>query len=164
MYIDLFEQKVRDIVEPTLADLNLRVVRAKMMDQSGRKTLQIMLERLNGESVIVDDCANASYAMSVLFELDDPVDGAYHLEVSSAGIDRPLVRYEDFEKYIGFLAKVEMSMMIDGRRRFRGEIKSVADNKVAVEVDGMVYELPYADMQQAKLVLTDELVEKVNSE
>ena len=96
--------------------------------------------------------------MSAVLDVDDPVRGGYVLEVSSPGIDRPLVKLEDFERFAGLDAKVEMAYVMDGRRRFRGRLLGVAGDKIRMTVDGLPVELPHADIQRAKLIMTDALL------
>jgi ribosome maturation factor RimP len=158
--------RVARLIEPVLANLGLRIVRVRMSGASGR-TLQIMAERPDG-TMTIDDCETASRAISPLLDVEDPVSGRYDLEVSSPGIDRPLVRPEDFERWAGHEAKIEMLAPQDGRRRFRGILSGFADGEVRLFLDQPAGErvsgervmvgLPFAGIAEAKLVLTDELI------
>jgi ribosome maturation factor RimP len=154
--------RVARLIEPVLANLGLRLVRVRMSGASGR-TLQIMAERPDG-SMTIDDCQTASRAISPLLDVEDPVSGRYDLEVSSQGIDRPLVRPADFERWAGHEAKIEMLVPQDGRRRFRGILGGFADGEVRLFLDQptggekVMVGLPFAGMAEAKLVLTDELI------
>jgi len=154
--------RVARLIEPVLANLGLRLVRVRMSGASGR-TLQIMAERPDG-SMTIDDCQTASRAISPLLDVEDPVSGRYDLEVSSPGIDRPLVRPADFERWAGHEAKIEMLVPQDGRRRFRGILGGFADGEVRLFLDQptggekVMVGLPFAGMAEAKLVLTDELI------
>jgi ribosome maturation factor RimP len=158
--------RVARLIEPVLANLGLRIVRVRMSGASGR-TLQIMAERPDG-TMTIDDCEAASRAISPLLDVEDPVSGRYDLEVSSPGIDRPLVRPEDFERWAGHEAKIEMLAPQDGRRRFRGILGGFADGEVRLFLDqpagervggeGVMVGLPFAGIAEAKLVLTDELI------
>jgi len=123
-----------------------------------RPVLQVMAERADGAPMTVDDCADISRTVSALLDVEDPIQGAYSLEVSSPGIDRPLTRLKDFERYAGFEARVETRGPIDGRRRFRGVLKGVAGETVRLEVEGGLAELPFDGILRAKLVLTDALI------
>ncbi len=124
-----------------------------------RPVLQVMAERVDGAAMTVDDCADISRTVSALLDVEDPISGAYHLEVSSPGIDRPLTRLKDFERYAGFEARIETKALIDGRRRFKGVLKGIAGERVRVETeDGAVAELPFGGILRAKLVLTDALI------
>ena len=137
--------------------MGLEVVRIRMM--GGRTpTLQIMVEKSEG-GTDVEDCASFSRAISPLRDVHDVVDAKYHLEVSTPGIDRPLTRAKDFASWIGHLAKVELQIPIEGRRRFQGEITSENDGVVTLQLDdGLELEAEVAGMSKASLVLTEELI------
>jgi ribosome maturation factor RimP len=106
----------------------------------------------------VDDCADISRAVSALLDVEDPISSAYTLEVSSPGIDRPLTRAKDFDRFAGFEARIETRLPIDGRKRFRGILRGVQDGKVVVESPEGTFGLPLDEVQRAKLILTDELI------
>ena len=155
------EARIAHIVEPTVAGLGYRLVRVKLSAMNGA-TLQIMAERPDG-TMTVDDCERLSRDLSPALDVDDPIDGAYHLEVSSPGIDRPLVRRSDFERYAGHVAKIELARPVHGRKRFRGALAGVEGDSAKVEmgapVDGeTTVRLALDDIFEAKLVLTDELI------
>ncbi|CAH1677880.1 Ribosome maturation factor RimP [Hyphomicrobiales bacterium] len=154
--------RVATIVEPVLADLGFRLVRVKINGMNGC-TVQIMAERPDG-SMNVEGCEAISRAISPVLDLEDPIDRAYHLEISSPGIDRPLVRRSDFERWAGHEAKVETALPVEGRKRFRGLLRGLDGEAARIErldakpdevVDVMV---PLADITEARLVLTDELI------
>ena len=149
--------KVRDLVEPTAEAMGYRVVRIRLIGGSPQ-TLQIMAERFDG-TMTVDDCADLSHAVSALLDIEDPISGEYMLEMSSPGIDRPLVREDDFDRFAGYEAKVEMADLIDGRKRFRGLLKGTQDGDVLIDMDGTLACLPFDQISEAKLVMTDELME-----
>lgn len=153
--------RVAAIVEPVLHQLGFRLVRVRVSGAEGC-TVQIMAERPNG-SMTVEDCEEASRALSPVLDVADPIERAYRLELSSPGIDRPLVRKSDFDRYVGHLVRIEMSTPVNGRKRFKGTLAGT-DGEAARLVrddaegeDGTVL-LPIEDMGEAKLVLTDELV------
>jgi ribosome maturation factor RimP len=146
-------------VAPTLEAMGFEVVRIALTASGGRKTLQVMADRQDGSQISVDDCAQISHTLSAIFDVEDPVNGAYDLEVSSAGIDRPLTRAKDFATYAGFEAKIETKAVITGRKRFRGALGGLAGDAVRISVDGTVFEIPLTAIGTAKLVLTDELIE-----
>jgi ribosome maturation factor RimP len=154
--------RVAAIAEPVLADLGLRLVRVRVSAFEGC-TVQIMAERPDG-SMTIEDCESASRALSPVLDAADPVERAYRLELSSPGIDRPLVRRSDFERYAGQAIKVEMAVAIGGRRRFRGVLLGAEGEAARIQRDdaapGEPAEilLPIADMAEAKLVLTNALV------
>lgn len=150
------------IVEPVLAGLGYRLVRSRISGLSGC-TVQIMAERPDG-TMTIDDCEAISRALSPVFDVASPVDGAYRLEVSSPGIDRPLVRRSDFERFAGHQAKVEMAIPIGGQRRFHGRILGLQGDCARLALDGGApggaseVSLPLDEMAEAKLVLTDALI------
>lgn len=154
--------RVAAIVAPALGDLGFRLVRVKVTSQNGC-TVQIMAERPDG-TMTVEDCEAASRGVSPVLDLEDPIGRAYHLEVSSPGIDRPLVRANDFERWAGYEAKIDTVAPVGDRRRFRGILRGLADGAVRLErLDGKPDEerelrLPLSDLAEARLVLTDALV------
>jgi ribosome maturation factor RimP len=153
--------RVAAVVEPVLAGLGYRIVRVRISGLSGC-TVQIMAERPDG-TMTIEDCEAASRALSPVLDAADPVDRAYRLEISSPGIDRPLVRRSDFERYAGHLAKIEMDAPIEGRRRFRGVLLGTEGETARLRCDDMPNEaadvvLRIAEMADARLVLTDALV------
>jgi ribosome maturation factor RimP len=117
-----------------------------------------MAERTDDRAMRVEDCTEISRTVSALLDVADPIAGAYLLEVSSPGIDRPLVRREDFARFAGFEAKVELSAPVDGRKRFRGRLLGVEGDDVRLLVDALPVALPITTVTRAKLVLTDELL------
>jgi ribosome maturation factor RimP len=157
--------RVAKLVEPELEGLGFRLVRVKM---SGA-TLQIMAERPDG-SFTIDDCEQASRAISPVLDVEDVIASRYFLEMSSPGIDRPLVRRQDFERWAGHEAKIEMAVPQAGRKRFRGIIEGLADSEVRLFIDNpeggsekLLIGVPFADIGEAKLILTDALIEAAKS-
>lgn len=155
--------RVSNIAEPVIEQLGYRLVRVKVSATEGA-TIQIMAERPDG-SMTVEDCETISRALSPVFDVNEPMDGAYRLEISSPGIDRPLVRKSDFERFTGHLVKIEMEVPFSGRKRFRGVLAGVEGDKTKLKLDAATegaeaaeVTLPIPDMGEAKLVLTDELV------
>ena len=150
--------EVERIVAPALTDMGYDIVRILFSGQRPAR-LQVMAERHDGASITVDDCAEISRTVSALLDVEDPIAGAYNLEVSSPGIDRPLTRLADFDRFAGFEAKLEMLDGIDGRRRFSGRLRGVEGDSIRLQIDGedMVV-LPFAGLAKAKLVLNDELL------
>ena len=146
-------------VEPTLEAMGFEVVRIALTGSDGRRTLQVMADRRDGTQISVDDCAEISHALSAIFDVEDPVSGTYDLEVSSAGIDRPLTRPKDFMAYASFLAKVETKAPVDGRKRFRERLEGMnAEGKVVMRMDDVDHVIALENISTAKLVLTDELI------
>lgn len=158
--------RVAAIVEPAIEDLGYRLVRVKVSGQNGC-TVQIMAERADG-TFSIEDCELVSKDISPVLDVDDPVKTAYHLEVSSPGIDRPLVRPIDFVRAVGHEAKIELSRPIEtgtgeGRRRYRGIIHAALDEAVELTIDAtggaLTVALPYDAIEDARLVMTDALIE-----
>jgi ribosome maturation factor RimP len=153
--------RVAAICEPALASLGYRLVRVRISAFAGC-TVQVMAERPDG-TMTIEDCEAASRALSPVLDVADPIEGSYRLEISSPGIDRPLVRRSDFDRYAGHVAHIEMAAPIDGRRRFRGTLIGTAGDAARVRIADAAPEksevvLPIDDMAEAKLVLTDALV------
>ena len=154
--------RVATIVEPVLEQLSFRLVRVRISGMDGC-TVQIMAERADG-SMTIEDCELVSRALSPVLDVADPIERAYRLEISSPGLDRPLVRRSDFERYAGNVVKIEMALAIDGRRRFRGTLLGVDGDKARVRrADAALGEdadvlLSIEEMAEAKLVLTNELI------
>ena len=150
------DRRLAAIVTPTIEGLGFELVRVRLMSGK-RATLQIMAERPEG-GIEVDDCARISRSVSAALDVEDPISGEYVLEVSSPGIDRPLTRLKDFERYDGYEVKLETSELIDGRRRFRGTLRGVEGREVLIEIAEGTIGLDFDWLTDAKLVLTDELI------
>ncbi|HEY6632455.1 MAG TPA: ribosome maturation factor RimP [Rhizobiaceae bacterium] len=156
------DARVASVVAPVLKGMGFRLVRVRLSGQNGL-TLQIMAERNDG-TMTVEDCEEVSRAVSPALDVADPIEKAYHLEVSSPGIDRPLVRKSDFSAWAGHLVKVETSIMVAERKRFRGRIAEAGENDVLIERDQPAYgeepsvRVPYEAIAEARLMLTDDLI------
>lgn len=153
--------RVAAIAEPVALDLGFRLVRVRILGRDGC-TVQIMAERADG-TMNIDDCSRFSRALSATLDVEDPIDGHYNLEVSSPGMDRPLVRVSDFARWAGHEAKIELREMLDGRKRFRGLIGKVDADKVHVQQRSDAgtledYSLPLDLIDEARLVMTDALI------
>ena len=150
------DRRLADIVSPVIEDLGFELVRLRYI--GGKKpTLQIMAERPEG-GIEVDDCALISRTISAVIDVEDPIEGAYALEVGSPGIDRPLTRVKDFVDWAGYEAKLETSEMIDGRKRFKGVLNGVEDDEILIEIPEGIIGLQFDWLVDAKLVLTDGLI------
>ena len=153
------DRRVQEIIEPVIADMGFELVRVRLM--SGKSsTLQIMAQKPDG-TIEVDECGQISTAVSAVLDVEDPILDAYTLEVSSPGIDRPLTRLKDFDQWQGFAAKIETEELIDGRRRFKGELAGVEDGEVLIEIEEGTIGLKFEWLSDAKLVLTDDLIREV---
>ena len=153
--------EIAGLAEPVLADLGFRLVRVVVSGRNGA-TVQIMAERPEG-TITVEECAEISRRLSPVLDVHDPMKGQYTLEVSSPGIDRPLVRPSDFDAWAGYEAKIEMKELISGRKRFRGVLEGIEGEEVRIEVEldqlgRQVIGLPLGLIGEARLVLTDELI------
>ena len=149
--------RVEELIAPSLEALGFELVRLRY-GGSGRPTLQIMIERQDREALTVDDCASASKAISALLDVEDPIGGAYNLEISSPGLDRPLTRIGDFERFAGFEAKIEVTVLVDGRKHLRGQVLGVENGNVRISRDEGSHSVPFETIKKAKLILTDELI------
>lgn len=156
------DQRLADIIEPVLVGMSFRLIRVRMLNQNGM-TMQVMAERNDG-TMTVQDCEEVSMAISPVLDVEDPIDKEYHLEVSSPGIDRPMVRKSDFVRWQGHLVKCETSIMIGNRKRFRGKIVEADADGFTLERDQIAYgeepkvSIPFTALSDAKLILTDDLI------
>ncbi|NJO67835.1 MAG: ribosome maturation factor RimP [Rhodospirillales bacterium] len=157
MASDAFAKQIATLVSPAIEAMGYGLVRVQVMGRS-RVRVQIMVERQDGDGMTVDDCADLSRAVSALLDVSDPISVPYTLEVSSPGIDRPLVSLADYDRFAGFEARIELGRLIDGRRRFQGRLVGSDGEDVRINVDGSEVCLPFADIRRAKLLLTDELI------
>jgi ribosome maturation factor RimP len=148
---------IAQMIEPALASMGYRLVRV-VMTSGRRATLQVMAERLDNLPISLDDCTQISHSVSALLDVADPIAGTYALEISSPGIDRPLVRPEDYERFRGFEAKIELARPLNGRRRFRGRLLGTAESVVHLLTEAGEVRLPLAAVARAKLMLTDDLI------
>jgi ribosome maturation factor RimP len=157
------DRRMAEILIPVIADMGFEVVRIRLMGGM-TKTLQIMVQRPDG-GIEVDECAKISTAVSAVLDVEDPLEDAYALEVSSPGIDRPLTRLKDFEIWEGYEARIETTEMIDGRRRFRGVLAGVEGDEVLLNIteggETITLGLHFDWLSDAKLILTDELIREM---
>jgi ribosome maturation factor RimP len=150
------DRRMAEIITPVIEDLGYELVRVRLM--TGKNTiLQIMADKPEG-GIEVDDCAKISTAVGATLDVEDPIVEEYALEVSSPGIDRPLTRLKDFENFEGYEAKIETTELIDGRRRFKGQLAGIDGNDVLINVEEGTIGLQFNWLSDAKLVLTDELI------
>ncbi|MGC3937966.1 ribosome maturation factor RimP [Roseobacter sp. EG26] len=153
------DRRMAEIITPVIEDMGFELVRVRLM--SGKTTtLQIMADKPDG-GIEVDDCAEISQAVSAILDVEDPILDEYTLEVSSPGIDRPLTRLKDFAMFEGYEAKIETGEMIEGRRRFKGELAGVEGDEVLINVTEGTIGLKFDWLSDAKLVLTDDLIKEM---
>ena len=150
-------ETLNELIEPICDQMGYDLVRLQLQGGT-RKVLQIMAERKDRKAMTVDDCADLSRAISPVLDEKDPIEDNYTLEVSSPGIDRPLVKLDDFDRFKGFEAKVEASSLINGRKRFSGRLQGKDGNDVILLFEGDEVRIPFDQVAKAKLVLTDELL------
>jgi ribosome maturation factor RimP len=157
------DRRIAGIVRPVIEGMGFELVRVRLMGGK-TKTLQIMAERPEG-GIEVDDCARISTAVSAVLDVEDPLEDAYTLEVSSPGIDRPLTRLKDFEAWEGYEARVETTEQIDGRRRFKGILQGTEGDEVLIEIEeageAVTIGLKFDWLSDAKLILTEDLIREM---
>jgi ribosome maturation factor RimP len=150
--------KIEALIEPVIDAMGYALVRVQYAGGQ-RPLLQIMAERQDGVPMSVDDCGDISRAASAILDVEDPISEAYHLEVSSPGIDRPLTRKTDFTRFAGFDVRIDADRLIEGRKRFRGRLLGIAENGIVRLRDGETdFQIPFNAIARAKLILTDDLI------
>ena len=153
------DRRLAEIITPVIEDLGYELVRVRLM--SGKQTtLQIMAQKPDG-TIEVDDCAKISTEVSATLDVEDPILDAYAFEVSSPGIDRPLTRLKDFALWEGYEVRIETDELIDGRRRFKGELAGVEGDEVLITIEEGTIGLKFDWLSDAKLILTDDLIREV---
>lgn len=164
---DSTELKVLEILSPSVESMGYEIVRIKLNGSGAAKALQVMIDRVDGKSIVVEDCEKVSKHVSALLDVEDPIQEAYNLEISSPGVDRPLTRLKDFVKFAGFDVKLETRAKIDGQAKFRGKIAGCEGDEVLLDLNIIDMANPsspkkvrikFNDIRTAKLVLTDELM------
>jgi ribosome maturation factor RimP len=152
------EARIAASIAPTLTDMGYELVRVAVLGRD-RPTVQIMADRADGALITVEDCEAITHAVGAVLDVDDPIPGAWTLEVSSAGIDRPLTRVKDWNRFAGHLARAETVAPVDGRKRFSGIVLGADETVARLRLDdGSEVSLPIADIRRARLVLTDALI------
>ena len=152
------EKIIEKILLPEVQNLGYRLMRVKVLRENNL-TLQIMIDKNDQSEITVEDCEIVSRTVSPALDIDCPIGDEYFLEVSSPGIDRPLISAADFDNYSGFDVRIEMNVMVDGRKRFKGKLIGLEKNMVKILTDDIAYKLPYDDIFRAKLILTQELLD-----
>ena len=156
--------QIERLIGPVVAGLGYELVRVQMTGGARQPTLQIMAERQDRRAMLVDDCARLSREISAVLDAADPISDAYMLEVSSPGIDRPLMKRADYERFAGHEARIEIDPPIDGRKRFHGTIRAVDGDAVRLTVEESEVSVPLSAIRRAKLVLTDRLIAEAMKE
>lgn len=154
------ETKIADMIVGQVEALGYDLVRALISGGGKYAKLQVMAERKDGVGMTVEDCATISKAVSEIVEADPDLAERFELEVSSPGIDRPLVKIADYERFKGHVAKVDLTGMINGRRKIQGKIAGVAGEEIEFDIDNALFKVSFKDIERAKLVLTDALMKE----
>ena len=154
------DRRLADVIRPTVEGMGYELVRVRFQAGGRSMSVQIMAERSSDGGMEVEDCAQLSRALSAALDVEDPIDGQYNLEVSSPGIDRPLTRMKDFDRFEGWEARLETDELIDGQKRFKGILSGVDEDEdeVLIEIDQGVVGLKFDWLADAKLILTDDLI------
>ena len=152
-----FVQRVEGIITPSIEELGFRIVQINFIEGKPPR-LQVLAEHAETGRMNLDDCVNVSRRISVVLDVEDPLAGSYDLEVSSPGIDRPLITIKDYEKYSGFDVRIEMKSAIEGRKKITGRLRGVNEENVTIELEGKITDLKYKEIEKAKLLLNDELI------
>ena len=153
------DAKLAAIIAPRLEMMGFELVRVAVLGRE-KPTVQVMADRADGSQITVEDCEQISHDVSAAIDVDDPIPGAWTLEVSSAGIDRPLTRISDFTRWKGHEAKIELTAPLDGRKRFRGRLDGLDGNDVIITSQNQRIQFPFRTILEAKLVLTDKLIQE----
>ena len=149
-------ETVTKTIEPALTDMGYELVRVTIQGKE-LQTLQIMAERVDRKEMGLDDCSKISRTASALLDVADPFPGKWVLEVSSPGIDRPLVKLSDYERFKGQFAKIELIEEVNGRRRFKGVLKGIKEQEILLDFEGQTLQFPFSKIQHAKLTLPEEI-------
>jgi ribosome maturation factor RimP len=157
-------EKIEKLIAPVADELGYELVRVQMQGGARRTTLQIMAERRDRAAMLVEDCARLSRAISTVLDEADPITEEYMLEVSSPGIDRPLMKRADYERFMGHDVKLEMNAPVDGRKRFQGAMTAIEGDNLLLDGEAGSASLPLEQIKNAKLILTDRLIEAVENE
>ena len=151
---------LQDMLEPVVEGLGYELIRVLTIGMKN-PTLQVMIDRKDGTEITVDDCAKVSRALSDVLDEKDPIENQYSLEVSSPGIDRPLTKIEHFKRFAGYEVKVEMAVVVENRKRFKGVVNGVdTENNICLTMEDTEYKIPFEDVAKAKIVITDELLKE----
>ena len=160
---DILAGRVAALIAPTIKGMGYDLVRVSI-GIGDNAVLQIMAEPDDGGEMNVDHCVNISRAVSAVLDVEDPIKSAYTLEVSSPGLDRPLVRLADYDRFAGFEAKIQLKNLMDGRKKFKGRVDGTDGNNVLVDISGEQIKFDHGDIAKAKLIVTDEMLAKLEEE
>lgn len=156
------EEKILDIIKEPMTDMGFGVVRVRLSGTSEKKILEILLEKLDDSNITIEECAKANRHIGALLDVEDVISSKYNLEVSSAGIERPLVYKEDYNKYKNRIVQVKLSKAMDGKKKFQGNLEGIdSEDKVSLKVGKEILKFELSNIKDAKLVLTDELFRQI---
>lgn len=157
------ETKITEVIEPSLTEMGLSIVRLRLNSSSGKKILEILLERIDGERVSVGDCSKASRQIGAILDVEDIIEQKYNLEVGSAGVERPLVKESDFDKFKNRVIALKLHNLVDEKKKHQGLLIGIDENKIVrIEASkGKHIDIEYDNIKDAKLVLTDEMYRKL---
>lgn len=157
--MDATAKKIQNLIEPALGSMGYDLVKVELVGSAGRPTLQIFAERHDKERIGTDDCSEISKTVSALLDVEDPISSAYMLEISSPGMDRPLIKLADYVRFKGHNVKLEAPFVIEDRKRYSGDIIDIKDDVIFIQDDEeQIFEIPFNKIEKAKLVLTDKLL------
>ena len=145
------QQRLFELIEPTVERLDCELVAVEATTVDGRRTIRVSIDREGG--VNMENLSQANRALSALLDVEDPIEGAYDLEVSSPGLERPVQRWDDFRRLVGFRARIQLDKEFPGRRRYTGDLQGAADEQISIEVDGQLFEVPFDRIERANLIL-----------
>ncbi len=155
----MLENQIYEIITDTVTDMGMSVVRVSVSGDRN-KTVQVMIEQSDGSLPTIEQCAKVGKALSTLFDVHDIINEKYFLEVSSPGMDRPLVKFSDYERFCGRDIKLELTEPIDGRKRFKGKLVAAEDDSITLLSEEQEFKFEFNNIHKAKLIITDDLLKK----
>lgn len=158
MRLNPLEEKIAKLVQPVVESMGLELFTVQQSGEGGGLIIQVMVENKKTGRLGMDDCSRLSRAIGAVLDVEDPITSSYRLEVSSPGVDRLLLKREDYAEYLGMDVKIEIDPPIEGQKRFRGRIEGMEGDEVLLKTDNGPARLPFPDIQKAKLVMSDELI------
>lgn len=156
-----FENRIFNLIKDSVTYMGFDIVKLQMLNIGTRKTLEILIERLDQNHVSIADCTTVSRQISAILDVEDIISSKYHLEVSSVGVERPLITKEDFKRFMDYTIQVKLHSAVNNNKKFKAVIKKVLTDKVELQIDKELLELEFSNIKDAKLVLTDELFKKI---
>lgn len=155
------EHQITNLIEESLTDMGFELVLVRLNKGVNSKVVEILIDKLDNQKVTVEDCAKASNTISAILDVEDLITDPYHLEVSSSGVERPLVKFENYSRFLGREVKVKLNELLNGRTRYQGKIIRAENNKVYLKCEDHEVEIDYDLIKNANLVLTEEMFKKL---